>query len=249
MKTKPKHHCPIDGVKINPDAATVSVSPSAFNRWPWSGLSFPCKGDLTETVRLCFDAETFDLADVEGDTLRIDPSALSALAEDCKALLTVYDCAVCPIDATKLLRGLYAGELPEGLAAAEEEGRKDGDSRAGWIEQESWGGRVADAREAKANALAFIEADGETLWQSDCLDTPGDWLIGSAFLLSHYWIDSQRFDACRDALKVLCLAETLEDLGETVEDLRRSAFVDSCADCLMQSARSAAGLDGKGESK
>lgn len=234
---------PCEGVTVYPEAERVEVTPAGFADWPWSGKAWPCKGAIRQTCSF-----TFDGADLVDAAWEPEPGAGAALADDCLALLDCFracetDEAACAAWLRWLIEGgNTAGSVQERLLElAAFDAAEDGRNAAGWIEQDSWGGRIAKASEARENAAAFLKAeeDGDPLlYSGGLLDEPGDWLTGEAYVFSRgFGCLSQRTDTLRAALQTLGLWDQVVDISEAVDEVRRDAYRDALIGDLVASAK------------
>ena len=240
---------PLPGVTVGRSLQTVTVSPSGFKAWPWSGLAYPCKGSLSRRAVFSFDPGSMDL---NGDEIpaSIDAAA-GALADDCKALCLFLQSFIDPADGCALLRCIHDAETDSPAwdafhADLMKEESKRGAGCAEWTAMESWGGRVGCPRKARESAAAFLKAydegdpclyDGMPAWRE------GDSLQSSAEILHGFSAHSQRFDRAREALETLGLAETFADICARLDDERREAWEAGFWETLCQSANSAAGIE------
>jgi hypothetical protein len=243
---------PLPGVTVGRSLQTVTVSPSGFKSWPWSGLAYPCKGSLSRRAVFSFDHGSMDL---NGDEIpaSIDAAA-GALADDCKALCLFLQSFIDPADGCALLRCIHdtSADSPAWNAFHADlmkEERKRGAGCAEWAAMESWGGRVGCPRKARESAAAFLKAhdDGDPcLHEGMPAWGEGDTLQSSAEILHGFNAYSQRFDRAREALETLGLAETFADICCRLDDERREAWESGFWETLCQSAISAAGIETEG---
>jgi len=243
MKTKPIN--PLPGVFVRASLQSVRVTPAAFNRWPWSGLAFPCKGNLSRSAVFSFERESMDL---HGDDIpeTIQGDAACALADDCKALCLFHQSFINPEEGATLLRILSGNETRATrkawetfIADVQTMEAKRGADAAEWIAMQSWGGRVSSPRDARASARAFLKAyeDGSPSIFDSLPDwREGDCLLSDALILDGFSSYSQRRERARDALETLGFREELERRAEDLDETRREVWESSFWDTLCKSA-------------
>lgn len=132
------------------------------------------------------------------------------------------------------------GLADRALAAAAELGRDAGRDAAEWIEQDSWGGRVARSRDARENAAAFLKTfeEGGSFFfdiQAPCLSEHYNGGAPHAALLS---------DICWDlnasAGDTVELQAEIDALCDSWQDACNAAFWDA----LEASARAVVESEG-----
>ena len=234
----------IPGVFISPSLQSVRVSPAAFQAWPWSGLAFPCKGEASREIQFNFEKGSMDLAD--GDFPEtVNESAISSLADDCKALCLFLQSFMDPFQGAELFSFLHECKGPsirmdEIQDEITENERKRGAGAGEWVAMESWGGRVSRPSQARESARLFIKdlENGKELFCDPPRWYEGDCVISSTLILQGFTCLSQRTDQAREAIETLCLLDTFEEMANGLDEIRQQEWESAFYGELERSARS-----------